>query len=97
MLRTVLALAALALATPAAAQQHCAPRERVIERLETVYGAVRHAYGLTAGGGLMEFWVSVETQSWSLTVSVAGGRTCLIATGEDFRATETAPKNGDPT
>lgn len=97
MMRTTLALAALVLAAPAAAQQHCAPRERVIERLETVYGEARNAYGLTAGGDLMEFWVNVETRSWTFTVTVTDGRTCLIATGEDFRTMTGAPKKGDPT
>lgn len=95
MLRTI--LAALVLATPAAAQQPCAAREHVIARLQTVYGEVRNAYGLTAGGGLMEFWANVETRSWSLTISTPDGRMCLMATGEDFGTMVLSPRKGDPT
>lgn len=94
MLRTTLALAALA--APAAAQQHCAPREHVVERLQTMYGEVRNAYGLTAGGDLMEFWANVDTRSWSLTISTPDGRMCLMATGEDFGTMVLSPRKGDP-
>lgn len=97
MTKTPLALAVLALAAPAAAQQqHCAPREHVIERLETRYGETRHAFGLAANGALMEFWANVDTESWTFTVSSASGQMCIIATGENFRTMEVSPKKGDP-
>ena len=96
MLKTTLtvaaASAALALATPAAAQgmQACAERAQVVEKLASAYGETRQGVGLGASNGLVEMFVSQETGTWTITITRPGGQTCLIASGQ---AWEDAPQD----
>lgn len=86
--RLIPGLAALALtATGAQAQSgNCAPREVVVDRLATAYGETRHSMGLGAQGAVMEVFASHTSGSWTITVTMPGGLTCLIASGQAFEA-----------
>lgn len=64
--------------------RHCAPRDRVIERLMGQYGEAPQALGVTAGGAVMEVFASEETGTWTVSVTLANGMTCLVATGDAF-------------
>ncbi len=93
MFRTVLGLSALGFtaslmaAAPALAQgRNCAPREVVVERLASKYGESRQAIGIGQQGMVMETFASAESGSWTITVTMPTGMTCLMASGQSFEA-----------
>lgn len=96
---TILALLALAaLTAPAGAQtlRNCAPRDMIIERLKSQYGETRRAIGLGANSAIMELHASDETGTWTITVTMANGISCLVASGDTFETiSEVLEPEGD--
>lgn len=93
----VSALAVL-LAMPATAQQNrnCAPREAVVERLESTYGESRQSIGLGEQGMVIETFANAATGTWIITVTTPNGLTCLVASGNSWEElSETLPPSGD--
>ncbi|MDP5216682.1 hypothetical protein Q5Y75_05585 [Ruegeria sp. 2205SS24-7] len=89
------ALAAL-LATQVAAQpRNCAPRDTVVERLQSKYGETRQAMGV-AGRSLMEVWANEESGSWTILLTMPGGISCLGASGQSYEELSEALVDGDP-
>lgn len=76
------AVLALLVAGPAGAAD-CDKRDAVIAGLATRYGETRQIVGL-AGEVLMELFASSETGTWTITLTLPGGLTCLVAAGSDF-------------
>ncbi|EBA08122.1 hypothetical protein SSE37_11279 [Sagittula stellata E-37] len=76
--------------------QHCAPREKVVERLADKYGETRQSMGLGSNNAVMEVFASVESGSWTITVTMSNGITCLVASGQAFEElAEVLPPKGD--
>ncbi len=99
-LNMTLGLGLMALAAQqVAAQQsrNCAPRDRVVERLATGYGETRQSIGLGAQGAVVEVFASDDTGTWTITVTMPNGMTCLIASGQSFEELAEAlpPKGND--
>ena len=76
--------------------RNCAPREVVVERLASKYGETRQAIGLGEQGMVMETFASAETGSWTITVTMPTGLTCLVAFGQSFEAIRESATTGDP-
>lgn len=73
------------LAAPAFAQQpQCAQRDAVLERLSATYHEEPVSLGVTATGSLLEVLASPEG-SWTIIITVPGGPTCLVSSGEGWR------------
>ncbi|WP_425342857.1 hypothetical protein [Sagittula salina] len=86
-------------ATLAEAQQlqHCAPRDQVVERLADKYGETRQSMGLGSNNAVMEVFASSDSGSWTITVTMTNGITCLVASGQAFEElAEALPPKGDP-
>ena len=64
--------------------QNCGNRELVVERLETQYGESRQSIGMAAKGRVVEVFASHETGTWTITVTLPNGMTCLIASGNTY-------------
>lgn len=80
------------LASPAQAQvQPCAERDKVVQRLNNTYGETVRSMGLGANNGMMEVYASEETGTWTITVTMPDGQTCLIASGQAFEGITGAP------
>ncbi len=76
--------------------QNCAPRDTVVERLADKYGETRQSMGLGANNAVMEIFASVASGSWTITVTMANGVTCLVASGQAFEElAEALPPKGD--
>ncbi|WP_299936452.1 hypothetical protein [uncultured Pelagimonas sp.] len=76
-----------AIAPPAFAQTHCAPRDVVVERLQKAYSEQLTSGGLTQGDpakSVVEIWTSKETGSFTVLVSTASGLSCIVAAGTEF-------------
>jgi len=92
MTRLIPALAALlALTTAATAQQNCGPRAAVIAHLAENFGESRQSIGLGQEGRVVEVFASVETGSWTITITLPDGTTCLVASGDSFESLAEAP------
>ncbi|MGV6813089.1 MAG: hypothetical protein ACWA47_12625 [Brevirhabdus sp.] len=66
--------------------RNCAPRASVLEHLASNFGERRRAIGLNANNTVMELFAS-ETGSWTITITLPNGLTCLAAAGQAFEDT----------
>ena len=89
-------LLAAATLVDAQGMSNCAPREQVVERLATKYGETRQSMGLGANNAVVEVFASLESGSWTITVTMANGVTCLVASDQAFEElAEALPPKGD--
>jgi hypothetical protein len=78
--------AALLAANPVMAQSgNCADHAQVVERLGTHYGESRQSIGLGQDNAVVEVFASMDTGSWTITVTRPGGPTCLVAAGQAYQ------------
>lgn len=76
--------------------QNCAPRPKVLEKLTQQFGETRQSIGLAAQGSVVEVFASAETGSWTITVTLPSGMTCLVASGQSFETlAEALPARGN--
>jgi hypothetical protein len=91
-------MGALLLATQHAFAQgaNCAQRDTVVERLSSGYGETRQSIGLAPNNSVVEVYASLETGTWTITVTNPAGITCLVASGQSYEPTEDnlAPAKG---
>lgn len=81
----------------AQAARVCMPQaEILVERLGEEYGETLTAAGVDANGNLVQVYSSPTTGSWTIAVTVPGGPTCIVTSGEGWAAELTAqmPKPG---
>jgi hypothetical protein len=85
-----LGLAGLALwPGPGRAQQgQCGPHDNVATALTEKFGEEPHAMGLAEDDTVMELYASSQTGSWTLTVTLPNGLTCLVAVGGNFETVQ---------
>ncbi|MBL4812147.1 MAG: hypothetical protein JKX69_07290 [Rhodobacteraceae bacterium] len=98
--KSIFLSAALALpmsAAQAAAQSlSCDAHATVVTRLAAGYGESRQSIALGANNTVVEIFASLDTGTWTITVTQPGGPTCLVAAGQAFEhVTEPLP-NTDP-
>ena len=81
-----LGVAAILLSTQFAYSQgaNCAKRDAVVSRLAQAYGETRQSMGLAANNAVIEVFASIETGTWTITVTTSDGLTCLVASGQAF-------------
>ncbi len=75
--------------------RQCGPREDVVSVLGDRYGESRQSIGLGTSGQVMEVFASLETGTWTITVTLPTGLTCLMASGQSFETLSEAPMVGD--
>ena len=79
----------------AAAQ--CAPHDIVSADLSQKFGEQASSMGLAQDNTVMEVYSSRASGTWTITVTLPNGLTCLVAAGQNFE-TVTQPQvaKGDP-
>ncbi|MEM9476868.1 MAG: hypothetical protein AAGA71_16350 [Pseudomonadota bacterium] len=82
---TTLAAAAVTIPTLAQAQQFCADRQAITDRLKTGYGEAYAGGGLRNGNSVFEIWKSDEKGTWTILMTMADGRSCVMASGTNWR------------
>jgi hypothetical protein len=82
-MRYLAPLFAALLPLPAIAQQ-CADRATVESLLRDRYGETVQSQGLDVNGTMMHVWANLQTGSWSVTATNAGGLTCLVGAGNYY-------------
>lgn len=87
MMRSMVLVAAVAYAAmgtaPAQAQMVCGERVEIVKALESGHQEQKTAAGLSGNGGLVELFTAM-TGSWTLLLTVPGGPTCLLGSGEEW-------------
>ncbi len=79
-------------------RMQCAKRDAVLAKLATGYGEVRQSIGLASGNAVMELFASADSGTWTITVTLPNGMTCLVASGQSFEeVAEELPAAGNPT
>ena len=75
-------------ASPALAEgrPQCASRDAVVAQLATGYGETRRNIGLAGSNAVMEMFASDATGTWTITITLPNGITCLVAAGQSFEA-----------
>ncbi len=92
--KMTMGLGIMALAAQQVHAQNCAPREDIIQRLAETYGETRRGIGIARQGSVMEVYASDSSGSWTITVTLPDGVTCLIASGQAYEdVTEALPPN----
>lgn len=66
----------------------CGARAEVLELLTGKFRETRQGLGLAGESAVLELYASRETGTWTVAVTLADGRTCLIASGNGWEATE---------
>ncbi len=77
-------------AAQAQVQPPCTSHDKALAQLAEKYREVPVAGGLSSQGTMVEVLVS-PSGSWTILVTTAAGRSCLVAAGEGWRAFEPAP------
>ncbi|MBT8423711.1 MAG: hypothetical protein KJO67_01950 [Silicimonas sp.] len=79
------AVTALGIASAASAQgQNCGQRAAVIASLADRYGESRQSIGMATEGRVIEVFASLESGTWTITVTLPNGMTCLVASGQSY-------------
>ncbi|MBC6407829.1 MAG: hypothetical protein GDA40_06770 [Rhodobacteraceae bacterium] len=71
-------------AVPAQSASNCAPRDVVLDRLTNKFGESRQSIGLGSRGVVMEVFASATTCTWTITVSMSNGTSCMVAASEAY-------------
>ena len=78
-------LAAALIPTPAAAEESCDRRDKVLGQLAQKYQEIPVAIGVTSTGGLVEVLATGDGSTWTIIVTTPQGVSCLVAEGEGLR------------
>lgn len=62
----------------------CAPKEEMTAKLERQFGARRVASGVRSIEQVMEVWASDASGDWTLVMTYASGKSCIVAMGEHW-------------
>ncbi len=76
-------VAVFALIPKARAQMVCGDRTKIVKGLEDGYSEQRTGAGLSGNGALVELFIA-ETRTWTLLLTLPGGPTCLLGSGEEW-------------
>lgn len=79
------AILALSAVQASAQNRNCAPHDKVVERLAAGYGESRQVIAMNADQSVLEVFASQETGTWTITVTKAGGPTCVVAAGQHYQ------------
>lgn len=90
MLLIAVAAFSMASAQPTQAQMVCGKRGDIVKALQDGHSEQRSAAGISGNGGLVELFTA-GTGTWTLLLTVPGGPTCLLGSGEEWEGFD--PKN----
>ncbi|MCU0801032.1 MAG: hypothetical protein MUD11_04530 [Rhodobacteraceae bacterium] len=77
--------------------QQCAPRAALVAHLTEKYGETRRGLGLAGPDTMMEVYASADTGTWTITMTLANGTMCMVASGQGYEAlAEELPAKGEP-
>ena len=82
----LLALAVFLVSSAAVAQVSCGQRDKIVEWLAVEYKEAPIATGVSSKGSLIEVLSTHDGDTWTVIVTSPDGNSCLIASGQGWRA-----------
>ena len=70
----------------------CEDRSRALQNIQDTYGEALVAYGLDISGNLVEIYRNLETQTWTMLLSITKEVSCLVGVGTKLEVLETDGK-----
>ncbi len=83
---TLLVVALFLLSSAAVAQISCGQRDNIVEWLAVKYEEAPIASGVSSKGSLIEVLSTHDGDTWTVIVTSPDGTSCLIASGQGWRA-----------
>jgi phage/plasmid primase-like uncharacterized protein len=83
---TLLAVAIFLVSSAAVAQVPCGQRDKIVEWLAVKYKEAPIATGVSSKGSLIEVLSTHDGDTWTVIVTSPDGNSCLIASGQGWRA-----------
>ena len=80
-----LVVAAAFIPTALHAQNNCAARDSVVDKLSVKYGEAFAGGGLQNANSVFEVWFSEEKGTWTILMTRADGMSCIMASGTNWR------------
>ncbi len=80
----IILLGTAATTLPAHAKNVCNTREHFVKKLTEDLGEVSRAIGVQNDKQIVEFWSSEKTGNWTMLVTQANGRSCIVAVGSKW-------------
>lgn len=71
----------MAVLAPPAWAMNCAPRDAIVDRLNSTYSETLTSRGLQNESTLIEVFTSAKTGSYTILVSRADGISCIVSSG----------------
>lgn len=98
MRRMIASLTIAIVLTPVAAQaqQLCADRTTITDRLKTNYGESFTGGGVRNSESVFEVWMSEEKGTWTILMTMPNGKSCVMAAGTDWLDARPAMPAGIP-
>lgn len=95
------AAAAALIAAPAYAQSAgpgpaCVKRADLIKHLEAKYHEAPSAVGIADNGALLEVFSSKSGETWTVTVTMPNGISCMVASGQQWQDVPRVAQLEDP-
>jgi hypothetical protein len=95
------AAAAALIAAPALAQSAgpgpaCVKRADLIKHLEAKYHEAPAAVGIADNGALLEVFASKSGETWTVTVTMPNGISCMVASGQQWQDVPRVAQLEDP-
>ena len=72
----------------AQAQMVCGERQEIVRALESGHKERQAGVAISGSGGLVELFKSRGGRTWTLLLTIPGGPTCLLGSGENWEALE---------
>ncbi len=83
---TLLAVAVFLVSSAAVAQVPCAQRDEIVELFAVNFKEAPIASGASSNGSLIEVLSTHDGDTWTVIVTSPDGDSCLIASGQGWRA-----------
>ncbi len=83
---TLLAVALFLVSSAAVAQVPCGQRDKVVESFAVNFKEAPIATGVSSNGRLIEVLSTQDGDTWTLIITSPDGNSCMIASGQGWRA-----------
>lgn len=80
----ILAVAAIS-PSIVSAQSNCAARDHIVASLEGSYGEAFAGGGVQNAERIFEVWHNTEKGTWTILMTKADGKSCIMASGTNWR------------
>jgi hypothetical protein len=89
-------IAAPALAQTAGPGPACVKRAELLKHLEAKYHEAPAAVGIADNGALLEVFASKSGETWTVTVTMPNGISCMVASGQQWQDVPHVAQIEDP-